>query len=128
MSAGRSRLSHLIAHYRHKRVDVREPATLIRISKLYRPQMSPMELYDATRGSWKVGPQREKAKLASAVFEGVVREVYEIKQWFRAGRFPWGPRPLQKHPEETRERLGECLPRADLSIKVAVLRAASDRS
>ncbi len=47
--------------------------------------MTPAELYDTTRASWKVGSQRESAKYAFAVFEGIVREVYEITKWFPAG-------------------------------------------
>jgi hypothetical protein len=47
--------------------------------------MSPSELYEATRGVWWVGKDREKAKYAFAVYEGIVREVYQIRQWFPAG-------------------------------------------
>jgi uncharacterized protein len=75
---GRLPLSEVAALYRRKRVTVREPAILIRINELYRGGMNEMELYDATRGIWKVGPLRERAKYAFAVFEGVIREVYEI--------------------------------------------------
>jgi hypothetical protein len=82
---GRMPLAQLIAAYRKKPVRVREPAILIRINQLYRPTMSPTELYDATRSAWKVGPQREQAKYAVAVFEGIVREVYEITAWLPAG-------------------------------------------
>ncbi len=47
--------------------------------------MTPSELYDATRASWKVGRKRNLAKYAFAVFEGIVREVYEIELWLEAG-------------------------------------------
>jgi hypothetical protein len=43
------------------------------------------ELYEATRGTWKLGKRRKGARYAFAVFEGVVREVYEIEVWHRAG-------------------------------------------
>lgn len=82
---GRRPLDELIALYRRRPVQIREPSILIRITELYRPQMTPVELYDATRASWKIGPRREGAKFAFAVFEGIVREVYEITQWFPAG-------------------------------------------
>jgi hypothetical protein len=45
--------------------------------------MTPSELYDATRGVWKVAVTRRephKYKYAFAVFEGIVREV-----WHKAG-------------------------------------------
>ena len=38
-----------------------------------------------TRGVWKLGERRKKAKYAFAVFEGVVREVYEILSWHPPG-------------------------------------------
>ncbi len=82
---GRTPLGELIALYRRRPVRIKEPTMLIRITELYRPQMTSSELYDATRASWKLGPRRERARYAFAVFEGVVREVYEITQWLPAG-------------------------------------------
>jgi len=82
---GRTPLSELVAFYRRRPVKVRGPAILIRINNLYRPQMSAAELYDATRASWRVGERRTLAKYAFAVFEGIVREVYEITEWLPQG-------------------------------------------
>ena len=79
---------------------IAEPALLIRITQLYRPHMPALELYDATRGVWVVGSEREHARYAFAVFEGIVREVYEIAQWFEAGTT------LSSRPAETLERSG----------------------
>lgn len=62
-----------------------DPVMLIRINKLYRPGMSPDELYEATRRAWRArGRRRDTARFACAVFEGVVREVFEIGQWRKA--------------------------------------------
>lgn len=66
-------------------VNVSEPSLLIRINQQYREGMSAQDLYDATRGIWKVGPRREGARYALAVFRGVVREVYVIERWYPAG-------------------------------------------
>lgn len=82
---GRRPLSELSGHYLRREARIREPAILIRITKLYRFGMSDVELYDATRSAWKVGPRRERAELAMAVFEGVVREVYVITEWLPGG-------------------------------------------
>jgi hypothetical protein len=82
---GRMPIHEVVAHYTRRKATIRESAILIRITKLYRYGMTDAELYDATRSAWKVGPQREKAELAFAVFEGVVREVYQITQWLPAG-------------------------------------------
>ena len=47
--------------------------------------MSERELYEATRGIWKVGGRRTAARYAFAIFDAVVREVYEINAWNPAG-------------------------------------------
>jgi hypothetical protein len=91
---GRTPLREIVAHYRCRPVKVRDAAVLVRINRQYWPMMTPAELYDATRSSWKVGNRRTKAKYALAVFEGIVREVYEITAWFRSGstfdaKFPY---------------------------------------
>jgi len=62
-------------------VDVAEAALLININRLFRYGMKPIELYDATRSAWKLGPRRERARFAMSVYRGVVREVYEIRAW-----------------------------------------------
>src|SRR2546423_2694271 len=82
---GRLSLSELIFYYAAAPVDVVDPAILIRINRLYRHGMSEDELYEATRGVWKLGPRRERARYAMAVFEGVVREVYVVDRWHPAG-------------------------------------------
>jgi hypothetical protein len=85
VQAGRVPLKELTTLYSAKPVQVNVPALLIRINLLYRHNMTPHELYEATRGTWKLGPRRNGAQYALAVFEGVVREVYAIEQWHRAG-------------------------------------------
>lgn len=58
-----------------------EPVLLIRVNRLYKPGIKPKELYDATRMQWRVGPRAFKIQYACAVYLGIVREVYEIKEW-----------------------------------------------
>jgi hypothetical protein len=82
---GRMPLRELLIYYGAKPVEVEVPALLIRINRLFRHTMSPLELYEATRGIWKLSPRRTTARFAFAVFEGVVRDVFEIDTWHRAG-------------------------------------------
>ena len=82
---GRIPLKQLITYYAATPVDIDHAVLLIRINKLYRHGMSATELYEATRGVWKLGDRRNKAKYAFAVFEGLVREVYEIISWHPPG-------------------------------------------
>lgn len=67
-------------------------AILITINKLYRSNMTPLELYEATRGIWKIGPRRVGAEFAMAVFQGIVREVYRIKEWHPSGTLKYETR------------------------------------
>ena len=85
---GRMDVELLASIYESEKGIIEEPVILIRINKLYRHGMSDIELYDATRGVWKVGARRERASYAFAVFEGIVREVYKINEWFPAGTTP----------------------------------------
>lgn len=65
--------------------DVTDPLLLITINRLYRSGMPADELYEATRGVWKIGERRSRAQYACAVFQGVIREVYTIERWQPAG-------------------------------------------
>jgi uncharacterized protein len=59
-----------------------EPAIAISINRHYPHARSAQDLYHATRGIWRVNLERaNKAKYAFAVFQGVIREVYEINRW-----------------------------------------------
>jgi hypothetical protein len=62
-------------------VRIVDPVFLIRVPRAFRPGMSDLALYEATRGVWRIGPRREKALYALAVYQGVVEEVYEIGHW-----------------------------------------------
>jgi len=84
---GQQRISakELIRFQSARPIHVKENALLIRINQLYRSDMTPLELYEATRGVWKLGLRRYKAQFAFAVFQGVVLEVYRIDRWLPAG-------------------------------------------
>src|SRR5205823_282141 len=92
VQTGRLPLSALTFYYAAKPCEVRVPALLIRINRLYHHDMTPVELYEATRGTWKLSERRQAARYAFAVFEGIVREVYEIEAWHRAGTTPYATR------------------------------------
>lgn len=87
-------LRELIVFYAAKPVEIDDPVLLIRINRLYHPKMTAEALYHATRGIWRLDPERAKnAKYAFGLFEGVVRAVYEIDTWHPAGAFPYPTRP-----------------------------------
>jgi len=74
-------------------VSVEHQAILITINQLYRTGMSNEELYEATRGVWRIGPRRNEAEYAMAVYQGIIREVYKIESWHPAGTYTYNTRP-----------------------------------
>ena len=66
-------------------ITISEKAILIRISKSYHDNMSPIDLYEATRGVWKLGDRREEAEYAFPIADGKILEVYKIQSWHPAG-------------------------------------------
>ena len=61
--------------------DFAQPCVVFRISKLWYRGMPEDELYDSTRGWWRMGPKRDQARYAIAVAAGVVRAVYAVDEW-----------------------------------------------
>jgi hypothetical protein len=79
---GRKGLSELEGYYAAKPVNITDPVILIRVNQLYRHGMPAAELYDITRGVWRLVFERASAmKYVFSVYEGVVREVYEVAKW-----------------------------------------------
>ena len=92
-SFGRITAADLIAMSRAVEVPVVHPAILITVNQLYRSDMSAQELYEATRGVWKLDPERaQQAALALAVVHGVVKEVYRPRCWVKAGTLTYETR------------------------------------
>ena len=85
---GKIEVSLLDARYNHEKLkedEIKDNLLLIRINKRYRNDMTPQELYDATRGYWRLNVKNaEKVDYALAVYEGMVLEVYEIVTWLPA--------------------------------------------
>ena len=83
---GRMELNKLVSIYEARLVTIQHPSILIRINQLYRYGMSGQELYEATRGIWKVNPNLHHPLYAFAIYQSIVQEVYEIKKWHLAGK------------------------------------------
>jgi hypothetical protein len=84
---GRKTIDDLTALFHAKQINhFDENCALIRINKTYRSGMPSSELYEYTRGIWKISEEtRNKLQFACCVFNGVIREVYKIEKWFPAG-------------------------------------------
>lgn len=63
-------------------IQIDEPVIAINLNQTYRDGIGSGELYDSTRGIWRIARRRaEKALFAFAIYKGIVKEVYEIDQW-----------------------------------------------
>lgn len=103
---GRMPLEEAVGRYARRKAEITEPAILIRINTLYRPGMGHLELYDVTRSAWKVAEKRRnQVEYAFAVFDGVVREVYQVEAWLPAGstfNHRWNGERTDRHEREGR--------------------------
>ncbi len=95
----RRSLSDFIIEHSADLAEVTDPVFLIRINRQFKYGMSAEALYECTRGIWVVGERRYKAKYAMAVYAGIVREVYEIESWHRAGTTAYATRDQKKLSE-----------------------------
>jgi hypothetical protein len=80
-----------------------ESVIAININQTYRDGISTGELYDSTRGIWRIDKDRaEKARFAFAVYQGVIKEVYEINQWHPEGSTEYKYREAPSTPAKNR--------------------------
>lgn len=80
----RADVRKVIASIAAKPVTVRHPSILFSLSRMFRYDLTPGELYDVTRAAWRINKQRaERAEFAMAVYRGVIQEVYVPEAWVR---------------------------------------------
>ena len=101
-SFGRTSIDDINIKYTADEVTVTDNVIAITINKLFYSNITEEELYEATRGIWKLGERRTKAKFAFAVFQGVIREVFEINQWYQSGTLEYNTRDSSKFEEMKR--------------------------
>ena len=82
ISHGKMDVQELVALYdAPKGIILDQGILLIRINQLFRHGMGPEELYEATRGVWKIGARRNSVRHVLALYQGVVKEVYAVEGW-----------------------------------------------
>jgi hypothetical protein len=97
--------------------NITHPVLLIRVPQAFREGMSDVALYEATRGVWKIGPRRDHVRYALAVYEGVVKEVYEITHWQPALTTPYTTRRLEPAGAQDRwEFVGKPAPETERQL------------
>jgi hypothetical protein len=65
---------------------------LVNINRLYRNDMTDEELYETTRGTWRVRADRKNPEFAIAIYQKKVLEVYKINKWYEAGTLKYRTR------------------------------------
>lgn len=92
---GRKCLKDLEIFYAPTNANITDPVMLITINQLYHNGMTARELYEASRGVWANHSFERLAGvgLVFAVFEGIVREVYQPEVWRPAGIEGYETRP-----------------------------------
>lgn len=83
----------------------------------FKSGMSDLELFEFTRGIWRNVPRSDEIKYAYATYGGLVKEVYQIHSWVKAGTQQYFTRTLEperakhgwefvgkKAPDEIREK------------------------
>lgn len=104
---GKIEVSQLDARYSLEEVnneDITDNMMLIRINQRYRNDMTPFELYEATRGYWTVNFERAKGiNYVLSVYDGMVLEVYEVAEWLPA-LSTFMDRPGKANPKNVEKR------------------------
>jgi len=108
---GRMTVQQLVGHYSAKPIEIEHKVILIRINQTFRHNMSSLELYEATRGTWDLGDRKKHADYAIPVFNGVTKEIYKIKSWDQGGTTQYSTRNLK--PDDRVEFTG-CVDDTDL--------------
>ena len=85
------------------RIDDGDRVLMIRINKRYYENISKQELYEATRGIWKVDPLRAaNVEYVLSLFKGIVQEVYKVDQWHQAGTLDYFHTDTSSFPDSNR--------------------------
>lgn len=58
--------------------DIVEPSLIIKVNKLYKPNMSAIQLYEITRGVWVLADRRINVEFAFSAYNGIIKEVYAV--------------------------------------------------
>lgn len=76
---------------------IEHPVIMVKMQRGWRADMNAKQVYDTTRGHWKVGPDvRARAQYCLGIAYGIVRGAYQIDDWFPsemdwdAGQNRWG--------------------------------------
>lgn len=84
---GRMTINQINSAYSKNKIDVIEKSILVRVNQEFKYSMSDLELYDITRGYWKLNINRaNNSEYVFCVYNGIIQEVYKVTTWLKAGK------------------------------------------
>jgi len=92
---GRESLKEIAINLNPERAEFKHNILILRLNQHWRQNMPDGELYDITRGIWKLGTRKERVEVILAVANGIVRKVYIPESWHPAGTTDY----VFKHPD-----------------------------
>ncbi|PSJ45074.1 hypothetical protein C7I36_06330 [Zobellella taiwanensis] len=72
------------------------------LNDTYKSGMSELALFESTRGIWHNIPRDESIKYGYATYNGIIKEVYEIHGWVKAGTQEYFTRTISRNKENRR--------------------------
>lgn len=89
-SQGLATLATVVARHRAEPCPPIElPIIMVKIQKGWRPDSSEHEIFEQTRGHWRIAPWvRDRAQYCLGVAHGIVRGAYRVDSWFPS-KMPW---------------------------------------
>jgi len=84
-SMGMMSFAQLQSKFAKEEVVVEDPVLMVRLPRVFRYDMTPEALFEATCGTWKIGQRRNEVRYVLAVHDDVVQEVYEVTGWQPGG-------------------------------------------
>lgn len=86
---GQKTINEIISLYSNsKHLDYSElpnDSLIVKIARTFTESMTPQELYEYSRGYWRINPNNKKIDYVLAIHDGIIREVYKVRAWFPAG-------------------------------------------
>ena len=79
-------------------VVVAHSVLMIRLPKAFRYDLTPVALFEATCGTWKIGERRNGVQYVLAVHDSVIQEVYEVTGWQEGGTMNYSTREMGRDP------------------------------
>jgi len=92
---GRETLHEIAIRHNPEPAEFKHNILMLRLNQHWRQNMSDGELYDITRGVWKLGKKRERVEVVLAIVNGLVVKVYIPESWHQAGTTEY----LHIHPD-----------------------------